>query len=223
MFLDHTFVTIAGYEMSYLEFVGTLLNLLSVWFVVRRNVVTWPVGIAGSVLFAVLFFDIRLYSDLLAQIYFVITGFYGWLVWVRAPQRVAAESAVTWLSRRGIVVTFAIAMVGTAAMGTVMAHLVRILPALFDEPAAYPYVDAFQTILSFIAQILMAHRKLENWVLWILVDVVSIGLYVATGVMFVAGLYVVFLVLAIRGLIEWLAVAEPRQNALTTLAVGAVE
>ena len=222
MHLDETFVTIAGYDMSYLEFFGTVLNLLSVWLVVKRHVLTWPIGIAGSVLFAVLFFDIRLYSDLVAQIYFVVTGFYGWLIWQRPP-RSGESTAIKWLSWRAIAVTSGIAVVGTSAMGVFMAHVDDILPAIFSSPAAYPYIDALQTILSFIAQILMAHRKIENWILWIIVDVVSIGLYLATGVAFVAFLYAVFLVLAVRGLIEWWAVAEARGSTQEPVLIAPLE
>jgi len=68
--------------MSYLEFVGTLLNLWSVWLVTRNNILTWPVGNIGVIFFAVLFYQIRLYSDLIEQVYFLITGFYGWWAWL---------------------------------------------------------------------------------------------------------------------------------------------
>ena len=68
------------------------------------------------------------------------------------------------------------------------------------------YLDAFQTVLSFIAQIAMAHRKIDSWILWIMVDIASIGLYIATDLLFIALLYCLFLVLAVRGLFEWLGV-----------------
>ena len=209
-------MTILGYEMSYLEGFGTLLNLLSVWLIVKRHVLTWPIGIAGSVLFAILFLDIRLYSDLVLQMYFVVTGFYGWLIWSRRPLRSVAAAAITWLSWRAIGLAGTIALAGTLAMGTLMAHADRVLPVIFDAPAQYPYLDAFQTVLSFIAQIMMAHRKIESWIVWIIVDIASIGLYLATDVLFIALLYVLFLILAVRGLIEWLALGAPRPTAASS-------
>ena len=68
--------------MSYLEFFGTILNLASVYLVTRNNVLTWPIGNTAVILFAVLFYKVRLYSDFVEQIYFLITGFYGWWAWL---------------------------------------------------------------------------------------------------------------------------------------------
>jgi nicotinamide mononucleotide transporter len=99
---------------------------------------------------------------------------------------------------------------GTIALGTVMANIHELLPRLFPDPAALPFLDAFTTVMSFTAQILMAYRKLESWCLWILVDVIGIWLYHDRGVTFISVLYGVFLVLALRGLLEWLR--EMRQN-----------
>ncbi len=206
VYVDETLVTILGYEMSYLEAAGTILNLLSVWLIVKRHVMTWPIGIAGSVMFAILFIDIRLYSDLILQMYIVVTGFYGWQIWRGGTLRPVADTAITWLSWRAIGLVVAIGLGATLAMGTLMARADRVLPVIFDAPAQYPYLDAFQTVLSFIAQIAMAHRKIDSWILWIMVDIASIGLYIATDLLFIALLYCLFLVLAVRGLFEWLGV-----------------
>ena len=74
--------TIFDYPMSYLEFFGTILNLLSVYLVAKNKIWTWPIGNIAVILFAVLFFQIQLYSDFMEQIYFFITGFYGWWGWL---------------------------------------------------------------------------------------------------------------------------------------------
>ena len=84
-----------------------------------------------------------------------------------------------------------------------MARVHVLLPRLFVEPAAYPYLDALTTVMSFVAMWLMARKCIESWVYWIIVDVIGIGLYFARDVRFVALLYVFLLVLAIRGLLEW--------------------
>src|SRR6185295_10904889 len=111
MYLDHTLVTVIGYDLSYLEFFGTVFNLASVWLVIKRHVLTWPIGISGSVVFAVLFYDVRLYSDLVAQLYFVATGFYGWWVWVR-PRHGGHPNSITWLSPRQMAAAGAVAVLG---------------------------------------------------------------------------------------------------------------
>jgi nicotinamide mononucleotide transporter len=201
---DHTFVTLVGYDLSYLEFFGTAFNLLSVWLVVRRNVLTWPTGIVAVALFCLLFYQINLYSDFVEQIYFLITGFYGWWVWIQ-PSR-AGEIGVSGVSRMtsaGIASAAAIIAAGSVAMGAFFQHADSILPRIFPDPASYPYVDAVTTVMSFTAQLLMAHKKIESWLLWITVDVIGIWLYTVKDVKFIAMLYAVFLVLAIRGLGEW--------------------
>jgi nicotinamide mononucleotide transporter len=199
---SQTFVTIHGYEMSYLEFFGTLLNLASVWLVARRNVLTWPVGIAGVVLFSCLFYQIHLYSDFFEQIYFFATGAYGWWVWTRLIAGGEGEH-ILHLSPRAIALAIAIVALGTVALGELMSHIDQLLPRFFPEPASYPYTDAFTTVMSFVAQLLLAHKKIENWILWILVDVIGIWLYWIKDVPVIAVLYVFFLFLACRGLVEW--------------------
>ncbi len=82
-----------------------------------------------------------------------------------------------------------------------------LLPALFPEPASYPYVDALTTVMSFTAMLLMARQRIESWGYWIVVDVIGIWLYYVKDVRFVALLYVVLLILATKGLVSWLRMA----------------
>lgn len=213
-FLDvHTpLVSLAGYPISGLELVGTLFNLASVVLVARRSVWTWPVGLVGVVLFGILFWQIRLYSDLFEQVYFFGTGVYGWWVWTR-PRRDGSDQGIQRLSLRQARWLFAGIAAATALLGWTTANLHLWLPTAFPEPASFPTLDAFTTILSFAAQLLMAHRYLENWLLWIVVDVVGIGLYLAKGVRVIALLYVLFLGLATYGLVHWRRVESRRELA----------
>ena len=205
------FITIGNYPMSYIEFFGTILNLISVWLVGRRNILTWPIGIAAVILFALLFYQIQLYSDLIEQIYFIITGFYGWWVWIKltrsSESKVGIERKIaikTVKSQSQRIIWLSFITVGTILMGFTMSRIDLILPSIFPEPASYPYLDALTTIMSFAAQILMAHRYIESWALWILVDIIGIWLYYAKGVVFVSLLYFIFLILAIKGLLNWM-------------------
>jgi nicotinamide mononucleotide transporter len=201
--VETVFVTLFGYPMSYLELAGTVFNLWSVWLVARKNILTWPVGVVGVILFAILFYQIQLYSDLVEQVYFLVTGFYGWWIWGRTAGGGERTVPITRSGAAGVATSLAIVAGGTAAMGYLMAHIHRLLPALFPQPASYPYLDALTTVMSFVATILMAHKQVECWYLWIAVDVIGIGLYFAKGVVFVSLLYLVFLVLATRGLLTW--------------------
>jgi nicotinamide mononucleotide transporter len=205
--INRTLFTLFGYQMSYLEFAGSILNLLSVWLVVRNNIWTWPIGNVAVILYALLFYQIRLYSDFVEQIYFLITGFYGWWVWFyyRRPDKKTKklELSITYNSAKSNIAYLVIILAGSIIMAHVMRHIHEYLPVLFPKPASFPFLDAFTTVMSFAATILMAHKKIECWYLWILVDIIGIGLYFTKSVVFVSILYVLFLCLATKGLFNW--------------------
>lgn len=159
------------------------------------------------VFFAILFFQIQLYSDFFEQIYFLITGFYGWWVWSTIKNKKNGESkndsSITYNTHRSNVVYVVIIVLGTILMGFVMSHIHEWFPKLFTLPASFAYLDAFTTVMSFAATILMVHKKIECWYLWIFVDIIGIGLYFSKGVIFISLLYVIFLILATKGLLNW--------------------
>jgi len=204
--INYIFFTVLGYPMSYLEFFGTLLNLWSVYLVTQNNVLTWPVGNLAVILFGILFFQIQLYSDFIEQIYFLITGFYGWWVWLylrRGKDLGKKDLSITSNTPQCNFVYFSIILVGTFLMGGLMARIHQYLPRIFAQPASYPYLDAFTTVMSFTATILMAHKKMESWYLWILVDIIGIWLYFKKSVVLISLLYLIFLLLSIKGLFNW--------------------
>lgn len=200
--------TVLGYPLSYLELVGTLLYLWSVWLIARQQILTWPVGIVSVLLFMLLFYQIRLYSDALEQIYYLVASVYGWWLW-RRRGRSEAQPFVPYLSAPrslGLVLLLTIGL--GLALGSIMGRIHELLPVLFPAPAAFPYLDALTTVMSFSAMWLLAQKRLESWAYWIVVDVIGIGLYAVQGVRFIALLYVVLLVLAISGLRNWLRAAR---------------
>ncbi|NTW13425.1 MAG: nicotinamide mononucleotide transporter [Candidatus Moranbacteria bacterium] len=192
--------------MSYLEFFGTILNIAAVWLVARKHILNWPVGIVAVVLYGALFFQIRLYSDFVEQIYYLVSGFYGWWFWAKVGKGKKDESDES-LIRKGTVLersfTAAFVLIGTIALGWFMAHVNTWWPSVFPESASFPYLDAVTTVMSFAAQMLMIFRVVDSWYLWIAVDVIGIWLYAVKEVRFVSLLYAAFLVLATMGLIEW--------------------
>ena len=205
--IETTFVSLFGYDLSWLEFSGTVLNIASVWLIMKKNIWSWPVGIVAVTLFAVLFYQIQLYSDFVEQIYFFITGIYGWWLWDRMRKKGDARDQdglkPLAMTPKGRLWTVLVVGLGTLGMGLFVGNIHTIFPVLFPIAAAFPFLDALTTVMSFTAQLLMAHKRIESWVLWITVDIIGIGLYFARGVVFVSGLYAVFLVLATKGLLEW--------------------
>ena len=203
--VNNTFFTILHYPISYLEFVGTIFNLACVILAAKRKISNWPIGIIGAILFGILFFKINLYADFFEQIFYFVTGIWGWWMWARTKDinKEKHEVKTTTNSARANLYW----LIGIAASSFVLSYvLFRIhdwLPGLFPEPASSPVIDATTTIMSFAAQILMMKRKLESWWLWIAVDVVAIGFYWYKGIPFVALLYVIFLVNAVYAFYDW--------------------
>ncbi|MEK7227988.1 MAG: nicotinamide riboside transporter PnuC [Patescibacteria group bacterium] len=190
--------------MSYIEFFGTILNIWCVWLVAKNRILNWPVGIIATTLFGILFLQINLYADFFEQIYFFITGFWGWWVWAKAkglPQ--SSQKPILRINTRSRPWWVLTIVLGTIILGYLTSNLNIYLPQFFNDPASFPYLDSFTTILSFVATILLVRKELEAWYLWILVDIIGIGLYWAKGVHLISILYCVFLILAIKGLLNW--------------------
>ena len=205
--VDNTLFTLFGYPMSYLEFFGTLFNLACVWLIARHNIWNWPIGIIGVIFFSALFYQIRLYSDLIEQVYYLLTGFYGWWVWLYAgkpnDKNEKTVLKITHSSPTHNLIYAGAIVIGTALLGWFMARIHIFFPTVFPEAASFPYLDAFTTVVSFAATILIIYKKIECWHLWILVDIIGVGLYFAKGVVFVSLLYFLFFIIATKGLITW--------------------
>jgi nicotinamide mononucleotide transporter len=195
--------TVLGYPLSWIELSGTLLYLASVWLIARQHILTWPVGILSVLLYMVLFYQIRLYADALEQVYYLAASAFGWWRWSTRGAPSSGPLRVHYSPARCLLFVLLLTAVLSVALGMVVARLHQLLPALFPEPASFPYVDAATTVMSFTAMALMALKRIESWLYWIVVDVVGIGLYAAKDVRFVALLYAVLLVLAVHGHASW--------------------
>jgi nicotinamide mononucleotide transporter len=179
--------------MNALEIVAALLGLANILLLVRRSIWNYPFGIAMVLLYAFVFHDAKLYSDALLQIFFLIVQLYGWWHWVRNKAE-AGQIMVERLPGRFMLLLAGVSMVAIYGWGALMHRF---------TDASYPWWDGSIAILSVVAQILLARRYIENWAIWILVDIISIGVYAAKGLWPTFGLYIIFLIVSILGLIEW--------------------
>ena len=199
--VKETFFTIFEHPVSYVEFIGTVLGLISVFLAARANIFTWPTGIANAIFFLVIFYQIHLYSDMFLQMYFCGMGVYGWFTWKYKAEH--QQSAIRTLSNSQRLQLAGFIAAVTLVIGTLISKIHLLLPQIFDHPASYPYIDTFVAISSVLAVILLARRIFETWVLWVLVDITSIGLYSVKGVKLIALEYVIFLALAVLGVASW--------------------
>ena len=179
--------------MGGIEIAAALLGVINVLLVVRRSIWNYPFGIAMVSLYFFVFWEAKLYSDSLLQIFFFLIQLYGWWAWVHAD-RVDHGVAVGWLDNRSRLRWLVGTAVAIVVWGAGMARY---------TDAAAPFLDATVAGLSVSAQILQSFRRVESWVLWVSVDTLAIGLFWWRGLGVTAALYGLFLVLAVLGLIEW--------------------
>jgi nicotinamide mononucleotide transporter len=182
-----------GFATTPLELVSFLLALITVALNIRQNHWAWLFSIVSSALYAVVFFGASLYGDMSLQFVFVAVSVWGWYQWLHGGEA-HQVLRVSRLSRSGRV---------KAAIGWLAAFgaIALFLKTVTDTDV--PYADGFLTAGSLLGQLLLSRKKLENWHVWIIVDLLYIGLYVYKGLMLTAILYAVFVVMAAIGLRAW--------------------
>lgn len=179
--------------LNILEWIAAIAGAVSVYLSTRENIWSWPTGIVNVGLYIIVFGRTGLYSDMGLQVVFLILSIYGWYEWLyggknRTELTVSRATSRDWLISTPIAVVFWI----------VLAHVTERLPGV-----ALPYLDSGLATLSLVAQWMMTRKLLENWVLWVVVDLVYVPMYVYKHLPVTAALYVGFLVLAVMGLRGW--------------------
>lgn len=200
------FFTILGYPMSYLEFFGTLSGAIAVWLSAKENVWSWPIGLINVILFFFLFFQVQLYPDMFLQIFFFITNLMGWWRWThpsKEEENQKHQLRVSLMPTRMLTAIIGIGLAGTISIGLLAKNLHEFFPLLFSKPSAFPFADSFVTVMSIVATYLMVQKKVECWLVWILVDAVACYLYFSKDIKLVGIEYVVFCFIAGFGFWKW--------------------
>jgi nicotinamide mononucleotide transporter len=208
-FFSHqsTFFTALGYQMSYLEFFGTVAGAVAVFLSAKANVWSWPIGIINVVLFFFLFYQVQLYPDMFLQVFYTITNLMGWWRWKNPrmeEEDKRHELKISRTSIKSLLFFSGIGLVSTIVFGALAKNLNTLFPVLFAKPSAFPYADSFVTVMSIVATYLMVQKKVECWLVWILVDIVACYLYFSKEIKFVGIEYAVFCFIAAFGFWYWL-------------------
>ncbi len=193
--------------MSYLEFFGTVAGAIAVWLSARANIWSWPIGLINVTLFFFLFFQVQLYPDMFLQVFFFITNLIGWWRWAHPnpnEEDSKRELKVSFMPTRQLIIISALGLLGTLLMGRLASQLHEIFPVVFSLPSAFPFLDSFVSVMSIVATYLMIQKKVECWIIWILVDMVATGLYFAKEIKFVGVEYLAFCFIAAFGLWRWM-------------------
>jgi nicotinamide mononucleotide transporter len=179
--------------MNWLEPVAVATGIVSVYLSVKQNIWSWPTALVNVALYFVVFRESKLYADMGLQVIYFALSLYGWYEWLYGGAN-RTELKVSRANPRMAVTLAAIAVVGVAVLGTLFARF---------TDAALPYVDSATSTTSLVAQWMMTRKVLENWAVWIAVDVVYVGMFIYKHLYLTSGLYAGFLALAVMGHMQW--------------------
>ena len=205
--ISNTLFTLWGYSVSYLEFFGLISGLIAVGLSAVANVWSWPIGIVNVVLSFFLFYQVQLYPDMFLQIFFFATNLLGWWRWLHprpGEEDRKNELRVSFLDKTGIAVMIFIGITGTLLTGYFARNLHDFAPRFFNEPSAYPFFDSFIMVMSIVTTFYMIQKKIECWVIWILVDIVATFLYFKRDLVLYSLLYLIYCFIASYGLMHWI-------------------
>jgi nicotinamide mononucleotide transporter len=204
--IEHLFIEVWGYPMSYLEFFGTIAGAIAIFLSAKANVWSWPVGVINVILFFFLFYQVQLYPDMFLQIFFFVTNLVGWWRWTH-PEKYEEDKKkqlrVSYMKRQQFFIIAFLGVMGTLLFGSLAKNIHEILPGIFPKPSAFPYLDSCVTVLSIITTFLIIQKKIESWILWIVIDIVATYMYFAKGIKFVAIEYLAFCFIAAFGFWNW--------------------
>ncbi|MCE7067549.1 nicotinamide riboside transporter PnuC [Dyadobacter sp. CY326] len=186
-------ITLAGIATNWLEILGFITGAIYVYFNTRQNAWGWLFGIINAALYAVVFWQVRLYADTGLQGYYFVTSIYGWWMWKFGGKNHDGIS-VTRTPARLYTIFELIFIVGTVSWGFLLGKFTN---------ASLTYADSALTIGSLIGQYMLARKYLENWILWIIADACYVVMYFYKNLHLTAILYAVFLALAVIGYVQW--------------------
>jgi nicotinamide mononucleotide transporter len=175
------------------EWIATISGFICVYLVIKRSIWCFAFGFVQVSIYTWIFYDVKLYSDMILHIFYIGFQIYGWLLW-RNSQDSTGRVIVNQGTPREYSLWVIAIVVCTGLLGTLMTQF---------TDASFPYPDAFTTCASLVAQWLLSHKKLLNWMLWIVVDIVAMAVYWQKGLFPTSALYACFLVMAIIGQWQW--------------------
>ena len=193
--------TVFGAPVTWLELVAFVLAVAMVVFNIRVNPLGWPLAIVSSLLYFALFWNSRLYGDASLQVFFAVVSLWGWWQWLRGTTEGGAALRVRWLDARARWALAAALALAWPATGLFLLHY---------TDTDVPWWDAFPTAASVVGQWLLGRKYVENWAVWIVVNVVSVALFAYKGLWLTVLLYLVFIAMSVAGWRAWVRLAPAR-------------
>jgi nicotinamide mononucleotide transporter len=179
-------------QQSWPEIIAVITGLLCVYLAAVNNIWNWPFAIISVGIYIFIFFEARLYADMGLQFYFMAMNIYGWYHWSH-KSATEKKTPVVSISKREVVISAIAIVLFTVILGSVLKH----------TTASFPYLDSFCTACSLVAQYLLARKVLQNWLIWVFVDIIYIGVYTFKDLHLTAIMYAIYVAMALLGYTDW--------------------
>lgn len=179
-----------------LQIVGVVLGLLYLWLEYKANIWLWVVGLIMPIVHGTLYFRSGLYADFSTQLYYIVAGVYGLIVWRRGANKSERKSELK-ITSTPLVVWVRIAAIYALLQGAIYLFLIK-----FTD-STVPFWDSLTTALCIVAYWMLSRKYVEQWLVWLVVDVVTVGLYIYKDIPLTAGLYALYSAMAVAGYIRW--------------------
>ncbi|MDF1570116.1 MAG: nicotinamide riboside transporter PnuC [Bacteroidales bacterium] len=178
----------------YVEVLGVVLSIIYLVLSIRQNILLWPVGILSAVMYVIVFYQSKFYADMGLNAYYFVISIYGWINWSGAARKEQGEPPVISAGlKQGLLLLL--------VMVAIFFMIGCLLKQYTDSPI--PYWDALTTAGSIVATWMLTRKILEHWIVWIVVDLMSMGLYIYRGLYPTAFLFLVYTIMAVVGYLEW--------------------
>lgn len=188
-------------QMTWLEGIAVFFGVASVYYSMKENILVFPTGIISTLIYVWICLTVGLYADMGINAYYFAMSIYGWYIWSQ-PSKEGVVLPVSWLDGRGKASALLLFLVSYAFLAVILINF---------TDSNVPYIDSFTTASAFVGMFLMAKKKVENWIAWIITDLVSVPLYWYKGLLLTSFQFLFFTVLAVLGLLAWIKSA--RKNA----------
>ena len=180
---------------NYIEVIAASLGMVAIYLQIKQKVWYWPVSIVLVSLYIIVYIEAKLYADMSLQVYYLLISFYGWYHWMFGKRDAPGEKLpVTFVSRKLAILLLTASIVFFIIISGILIRY---------TDSDLPYWDAFTTALSFVATWMLAKKVIENWLVWIVVDAVSVGIYIYKGLYPTVILFIVLTILAVVGYMAW--------------------
>lgn len=177
----------------FLQVIGTTLGLLYLYLEYKASIWLWLIGLIMPLVHGMLYFSKGLYADAMMNAYYVLAGLYGWIVWKNkrpSGQPLPISQTPVLVGARLVVVY-------------ILLHIALFCFLYYCTDSKVPFLDSFTTALSVVAIWMLSRKYIEQWLVWLVVDAVTVGLYLYKGIPITAGLYAIYCALAVAGYLRW--------------------